>query len=546
MKLRLLRTVSAILIVVLLTLYFLDVSGWMPAGFDFLAAVQFVPALLAGSVGILVFLLVMTLLFGRIYCSVICPLGVYMDFVTWVRKRFKPKMKYRFSPEKKALRWGVSAVVVVSYFLGLTVVLSLLDPYSLFGRMATNLFRPVYLAGYNVLTGLFNSGDEMLYLRPVILYGITSFIVALLTLVIIGLLAARYGRIWCNTICPVGTVLGFLSKFSLYKIRINQSTCISCGMCERACKSSCIHNKNMTVDHSRCVTCFDCLETCKFDSIRYGLPRKSDNSTPAPSEGQRRAAVMRKTRAGETKSHSVQFEVAQGEAVQGVVVGDETVRPEAVVDESKRRFLGALATTAVAAGTSLPALSMARQLSVPAGRVQYKKQYPLSPPGSISHEHLLSRCTACHLCIAKCPYDVLKPTFLKYGVEGFMQPTMQFNHGYCEYDCTICSDVCPSEALISLTVEAKHKLQMGRVVFIEPNCVVVTDGTFCGHCAEVCPTIAIEMVPYGDGANGLTIPVTFPDRCVGCGGCEYVCPAVPIKAMQVEGNPVHGEAVGYY
>ncbi len=492
MKLRLLRTILAIFFFSLLTLYFLDVTGWMPHHLFILAKFQFVPALLAGMVGIVGFLILLTLLFSRVYCSVLCPLGISMDIITWIRKRFKPKMKYRFSSEKRVLRLIVLVVVILTYFLGVTVVLSLLDPYAGFGRIATHLFRPVYLTGHNALVDVVTaSGNETLFSKPIILYSLSSFIIAVATLLVIGVFAALYGRTWCNTICPVGTVLGYLSKFSLFRIRIDQTSCISCGKCERACKASCIDNKNKQVDDTRCVACFDCLETCKFSSISYGLPRRKSVSN-------------------------------------------------APIDASRRRFMGALAVTAAAAGASLPALSLAQQLAVPAGRTLYKKKHPLSPPGSISHEHLLSRCTACHLCVAKCPYDVLKPSFLDYGVGGIMQPVMSFTHGYCEYDCTICSGVCPNEALVSLSVEEKHKLQLGRVVFIQNNCVVVTEGTYCGLCSEVCPTQAIEMIPYGDN---LSIPSTYPERCIGCGGCEYVCPAVPIKAMQVEGNPIHLEAV---
>jgi len=121
-------------------------------------------------------------------------------------------------------------------------------------------------------------------------------------------------------------------------------------------------------------------------------------------------------------------------------------------------------------------------------------------------------------------------------VGGIMQPMMNFSHGYCAFDCTICSGVCPNEALVSLTVEKKHRLHVGHVVFIKNNCVVVTNGTYCGACSEVCPTQAIQMVPYRDS---LTIPSVNTAICIGCGGCEYVCPAVPFKAMQVEGNLIH-------
>jgi len=119
-----------------------------------------------------------------------------------------------------------------------------------------------------------------------------------------------------------------------------------------------------------------------------------------------------------------------------------------------------------------------------------------------------------------------------------MQPVLGFEHGFCNYDCTICLDVCPSGALLPLTVAQKHQNQMGQVKFIIENCIVFTDGTSCGACSEHCPTQAVSMVAYkGD----LTIPQTDVNICVGCGGCEYVCPATPNKAIYVEGIGKHNK-----
>lgn len=490
MKLRLLRITLAITTFVLLTVYFMDFSGLVPGHLFILAKFQFVPALLAGMIGIVGLLMILTLLFGRVYCSMLCPLGITMDLITWIRKRFKPKMKTSFSKEKRILRLSVLALVILAYFSGATVVLSLLDPYSAFGRIATHLLKPIYLAGNNLLAGLFNQiGNDALYNTPVFIYSLSSFIIALVTLLIIGVLASLYGRTWCNTLCPVGTVLGYLSKLSLFKIRIDQESCTNCGRCERACKTSCIDNKNKHIDNTRCVACFDCIGSCKQHGITYGLRRKKPVA-------------------------------------------------EATVNASRRRFMGALAVTTTATA-ALPVSLFAQKLGIAEGRTPYKRKIPISPPGSQSAKRLQQRCTACHLCVVKCPYDVLKPSLLDYGVEGFMQPMMDFSHGYCDYNCTVCAGVCPNEALVSLSVEEKHTLQVGQAVFIRNNCVVYTDETYCGACSESCPTQAIRMVPYKDS---LTIPSVNPSICVGCGGCEYVCPAVPFKAIHVEGIPVHGKA----
>jgi formate hydrogenlyase subunit 6/NADH:ubiquinone oxidoreductase subunit I len=122
---------------------------------------------------------------------------------------------------------------------------------------------------------------------------------------------------------------------------------------------------------------------------------------------------------------------------------------------------------------------------------------------------------------------------MEYGLGGIMQPVMKFDDGYCNYDCNLCSQICPAGAIKPLTVEQKHSTQPGRVVFNKDICVVNVNRTSCGACAEHCPVQAIHMVPF---EGGLTIPETTPDLCVGCGGCEFIC---PVKAVHIEGNPIH-------
>jgi len=491
MKLKHFRIFLAIIAFSLLTLLFIDFANKSTDHLFRLAHIQFVPALLSGMFIVVAFWLILTLLFGRVYCSMICPLGIFQDIITWIRKRFRPKMKQSFSKEKKVLRFSVLIVVVGSYLAGITSILSLLDPYSAYGRIATHLFRPAYMAGNNVLAAAFNHFENYTFYHvDIYTLSFVSLLIALLTFLVIGALAALYGRTWCNTICPVGTVLGYVSKLSLFKVRFDEQSCISCGLCEKACKASCIDSHNKTVDYSRCVACYDCLTTCKRHSLSYKLPAKK-----------------------------------------------QAVPEQENVDQSKRRFFGAMAVAAVAVPTTL----MAKNLSLPSSKKTINKKEPLSPPGSISHKHLLETCTACHLCVSKCPSRILKPALLEYGAAGIMLPRMDFEHGFCNADCTMCSDVCPTDALVKLTKKEKNTLQMGRVVFIKTNCVVYNDETSCGACSEHCRTQAVSMVPY---KGVLTIPSINPDICVGCGGCEYVCPATP-KAIYVEGNPVHRKAKAF-
>jgi ferredoxin len=484
------RVILSVVLFSLITFYFLDFAGILPQQFHALTHIQFVPALLALNLGILAFLVLLTLLFGRIYCSTICPMGIFQDIVDWISKRTaKKKKKYTYGKPKTILRWSVLIATAVLYLFGITALLGLLDPYAAYGRMATHLFKPVYLAGNNLLSFIFTSfGNYTFYIVDIFIFSIFSLIISVVTFLVIGFLAWKYGRTFCNTICPVGTVLGVLSRFSFFKIRINSGKCTSCGVCATKCKASCMDTKEKTVDNSRCVDCFNCVDSCRFGALSYSSPGKA-------------------------------------------TVNAETI----TVDGSKRKFLLAGVTAAM----TTPTLLAKEKTGFLNGGKSYTRQTPISPPGALSTDRLQSHCTSCHLCISKCPTNVLKPAFAEYGFGGVMQPTMFFEKGFCNFDCTICSNVCPNHALKPLSIEEKHKTQMGHVVFIEEICIVPTRHQSCGACAEHCPTQAVKMIPYQDG---LTIPTINTDICVGCGACEFICPVRPHRAIFVEGNEVHVEA----
>ena len=470
------RLVLSVILFSLITFYFLDFAGILSVRFHVLTHIQFVPALLAHNLAILIFFVLLTLLFGRIYCSSICPMGVFQDIVVWFSGKTAKKKKYTYSKPKTILRWSVLAVTVVLFFCSITSLLGLLDPYSAYGRVAVHLFKPVYMAVNNLLAHFF-TGFRMMDIFILSLY---SFIVALITFLSIGFLAWKYGRTFCNTICPAGTILGFLGKYSFFKINIDSEKCIACGTCAAKCKASCIDAKEKTVDNSRCVDCFNCVDSCKFDALSYTSRKKAAEKT------------------------------------------------EKAVDEGKRRFLLAGLTTAIAA----PTLFAKEKASLLAGGKFNTRRTPISPPGALSTEHLLKHCTSCHLCISKCPSKALKPAFMEYGIGGMMQPVMTFEKGFCNFNCTVCSNVCPNHALRPLTKEEKHKTQVGYAVLDKEICIVSTKYRGCGACAKHCPTQAIKMTTY---KGELTIPVINANTCVGCGQCEFVCPE---QAIYVEGNEV--------
>lgn len=270
-------------------------------------------------------------------------------------------------------------------------------------------------------------------------------------------------------------------------------TCNHCGLCAKECKASCIDSKAGTVDYSRCVNCFNCIDSCNREGLSFTVAKKKMN----------RESEKQKS-----------------------------------IDEQKRQFLLSGLATAIA----IPVTWVQAKTKIANGGKKSVRTIPISPPGAATAEHLLHHCTSCHLCIAKCPSNVLKPALTEYGFGGIMQPIMYFEKGFCNFDCTVCSNICPNGALKPLSVEEKHLTQVGRVVFDETICVVHREGTNCGACSEHCPTQAVKMIPY---KNGLTIPFVDPDMCIGCGGCEFICPTRPYRAIHVEGNKIQQQAKAF-
>jgi len=531
--LRKIRIGLSVILLILITLYFLDFAELLPFQLKVLEEIQLLPALLALNIGVLVSLTVLTFVFGRVYCSSICPLGVYQDVVSRIRKwtssgkkkKLVGKKRYKYLDPMNWLRYGFLALTVLGFVAGLHVLVGLLDPYSAFGRMTVHLFKPVYQAGNNLLFSIFTSfGDHTFYKIAIYMLSISSLVIALITLAVVTILSWRNGRVYCNTVCPVGTTLGFISRFSLFQIRFDSSACTLCGSCARSCKSSCIDFKQMKVDSSRCVACFNCIDACKETGMHYRLPRKGES------------LLQKMTNDGGT----VMAQRARNAGVQGAKTASNA---------SRRRFLSAVGITGIAASRLIADKTLSKkeltssemnyvpELGIELGpKRDIARTKPIMPPGAFDFRQFTEKCTSCHLCVAKCPAQVIKPAFLEYGVGGMFQPMMNFDNHFCNYDCTICSDVCPTDALIPLSKDDKHHNQMGVVQLYLENCIVYTDETSCGACSEHCPTQAVHMVHYKDS---LTIPKIEQAICVGCGGCEYVCPAKPWKAIFVEGKPVH-------
>ena len=481
-KLRLARIIVAAVFFVGALLLLLDISGALHKWLGWIAKVQFIPALIALNLIPFGIIAILTLIFGRFYCSTICPLGIYQDIISHAGGK-----KKNFSKAKTVLRWIFVAIAVAAFFLFMPL-LGLLDPYSIFGKAVTNILQPIYILGNNLLALISEHIDSYaFYSKDVWLKSLPTLIISVALIAAISIMAYKNGRTWCNTVCPVGTILGAISRFSFFKVRIDEDKCISCGLCEKKCKASCIDAKNHEIDYSRCVGCMDCIDNCSKGAISYKSAKKSSENKP---DNSRRAVLT------------------------GVVL-----------------LAGSALTDAVAQEVNDGGLAEITKKKAP------KRETPLKPAGSKSLKNFSDKCTACQLCVSKCPNDVLRPS---KALGTFMQPEMSFEKGYCRPECTVCSEVCPTGAISLIEPEDKTHIQTGHAVWIRENCVVITDDVNCGNCARHCPSGAISMVHIDPSdTKSRKVPAVNEERCIGCGACENLCPARPLSAIYVEGHLTH-------
>lgn len=497
------RVIVSLFIFIFIFVYFLDLSiPFVDKVSKILLNFQFFPSVLRfislfftiSGLGFLLIIL-LSILFGRIYCSTICPLGTLQDIIIYFTKFFKPRRNRKFlynHNSKRILRYSILAVTLLFWISGSLFLINLLDPYSNFGKISTTFFQPLFFWINNSINAFLESFNIYI-LRPldIKLIPLSVALVSGIIFLTIIIMSVWRGRLFCNTICPVGGLLGVVSEKSLFKIDFKEESCTSCMKCEEVCKAQCISSKNKTVDQTRCVSCFNCFAACEKNGLFY------------------------------------QYRFAN----KNVVVKETTDKPGG----ERRNFL----LTVISAVFAIPLFSKNKLLlaqsnkgpgSIPSGTT-----HPVTPPGSLSHEHFTKHCIACYLCVSACPTNVIVPSFFDYGLKGFMQPKLDYHKSFCNFDCTRCTEVCPTGAITELSHKEKITTQIGVAKFIPENCVVVVEGTDCAACSEHCPTKAVDVVPY----KGLWLPEVTPELCIGCGACEYACPTEPNKAIFVESNLKH-------
>lgn len=488
--LRLARIIVSVAAFALVTALFVSVAMTIPEAAAFIARIQLLPAAMAFGMAVFVGWLIVTLLLGRVYCSTVCPMGFFQD----VCARFVRRRKYYFYRPTTRVRYVFLVLTLVCLMCGVGVVPVLLDPYSAYGRMAANLIRPVWTA----VVGIFSNEPVTAAAGSAI--GLT---VSALTAAAVAWAAVRNGRTVCNTVCPVGTTLGLVSRFSVFHIDIDTDKCIQCRKCEHACKARCIDMESHTVDGSRCVVCFDCLPVCPNDAIRY-----------TPSSHRLSMPMMQRISPSQKRPETAAPQASSMET---------TGKPRLL---DRRRFIATGAIVA-AAPLLLKADKAARALSRAEGKHAPEPAYAVYPPGAPDRTYFLERCTGCGLCMSHCPTGVIRPATTQYGsLRGLLHPVMHYDTASCAVDCTRCNNLCPTGALTPLSLREKQMTSIGKAAAIAANCV------HCGKCATACPRKAIEMVA-GDG--GAPVPRVSAAQCIGCGACQSVCPAYPFKAIYVDG-----------
>jgi len=396
------RVVFAILAIILISSIFLDIYDFIPSVIaKHIAITQFVPSLLSfihtlSPVYLLfIFIILVSLFSGRSYCSFLCPLGIYQDIMSRISSILNIKKKYSFSKENKFLRYSILCLTLISFPIAGTLLILWLDPFSLYGKFSSSIVTPGLLRINNIIASLLLKFNiYSIHSIDIKHANLIIIIIVALIMFFISLAAILKGRLYCNSICPVGTLLGLISKVSFFKISIYKDECIHCGKCESICKSSCIKHDDNYVDFSRCVSCFNCIDVCQNSSIKF---RK-------------------------------QYFISEAKH-------DKKDQPDMVYNENgkigRKSFItGLLFFPTILFGQKSDNKQVLYIQDI-SKQKHYKKKVFISPPGSISIDNFNKNCTACYLCVTRCPSSVLQPAVLQYGLLGII---VNLGYIFLKYD----------------------------------------------------------------------------------------------------------------
>jgi len=436
-------------------------------------AFAFIPALLV---------LVVTLFFGRIFCGYICPMGTTLDGTD---KLFGTARKKQ--PETgrlRLLKYIILFFLLGASLLGVSFVFTA-APLSLITRFYGLLVHPALAFFSNEMLGLVQPLAEWLDMDSVVFMQIATprFATQLFILAFFGVLfvlAMVSPRFWCRNLCPSGALMAFLSKKPLIRRGVSDD-CTDCGKCANACPMSAIITENPSVTlHEECIVCRTCQSTCPENAISFDSLRAEH--------------VFEKQRFSLTRR---QFMVS------GL-------------------FGAATATVGLTGLNSLHGKPGPGQVAPP-GLIR--------PPGALPEMNFLARCSRCGECMVACPTNTLQPIWLDAGFMGLFSPGLNLRRSYCSPECRLCGEVCPTDAIRSLSRDERIWAKTGTAIIFRRKCLAWEQQKSCMVCDEVCPYKAVEF--RKEPGNPVPVPQVREEKCAGCGYCEHFCPVQNQSAIVV-------------
>lgn len=438
---------------------------------------SFVPAIIT---------LAVTLVLGRVVCGWVCPLGSIHQFFSFLFKKAKLLRPRKVVTGGLGWKYLILIFILISVIFTLDLV-GLFDPLSFLYRSTATSVLPAFSQGFYMLIGfLYNLhlnglGDGLTQVFEKMTLNATfqqGFFIGLILLAIVLLNMVRE-RFWCRYLCPLGAFLGLASRWNIFKLKVDEHKCIKCNLCTLHCETQAHPWPDKDWKSSECIYCETCAAICPTRAITFpvkGTPEKA----PA-------------------------------------------------VDLTRRKLI----LTSVLAFLSVPFFRISQSVN----RAHEKL---IRPPGALPEKQFLEKCVKCSECMKACPTNGLQPVMTEAGPEGLWTPKLVPKIGYCEYYCSLCSQVCPTGAIKELTIEEKIKVRIGTAWINKNRCIPYFLGRPCIVCEEHCPTSpkAIKFVmvetklPDGTVATQKA-PVIDLELCIGCGICENKCPVVDDPAVYV-------------